>query len=109
MGFMDKMKGMVPKQSDFAMRDRAMRLHQAGVSATGTLNAIQKNDRQDMSGAWEYTIDVHVTPPDGAAYDVTFTQYLLDGMLGAWAQPGGSVNVRIDPEDPSSAMLMGGA
>ena len=109
MGFMDKLRGVIPSQSDFAMRDRAMRLHQSGVNATGTLTALEKSDRQDMSGAYEYTIGVHVTPEGGAPYDVSFTQYLLDGQLGAWAQPGAAVRVRVDPEDPSAAMLMGQA
>jgi hypothetical protein len=118
MGFMDKLKGMtdtagaamrMPTQSDMAYAQRVQRLHQVGVEAPATLTAVEPTGQTDISGASEYRFDVAVTPPGGAPYNGSFTQYMLAGQMGAWAAPGGAVRVKMDPSDPSALMMIGGA
>lgn len=109
MGFLSKLKGAVPTPGQFEMRDRAMNVHQNGVNVNGTLTALEPTGREDFGGGVEHRISVQVQPEGGEAYDVTFTQALLPGMMGAWTQPGSRVSLRVDPADRSQAILMGGA
>jgi hypothetical protein len=118
MGFMDRFKGAastagaamrMPTQTDMAYAQRAQRLHQVGVEVPATLTAVEPTGRTDVGGGSEYRFDVTVSPPDGASYAGSFTQYMLAGQMGAWAQPGGAVRVKMDPEDPSALMMIGGA
>ena len=113
MGLMDRMKGAgagmgMPSQEDMATMQRVTRLNQVGVEHPATIRSMQPTGRTDMGGGEEYSFDVEVQPAGAAPYAGTFTQYMHVASMGSWAYDGAAVNVRIDPQDPSSMMLWGG-
>ena len=114
MGFMDKMKGAgagmgMPTAEDMAMMQRVTRLNQVGVEQPAVVNRMAPTGRTDIGGGQEYQFDVEVRPAGGAPYPATFTQYMHVQSMGSWVSEGASVKVRVDPEDPSSMILWGGA
>ena len=62
-----------------------------------------------MGGGTEYEFEVEIKPAEGAPYAATFNQFMHEGSMGSWATEGADVKVRVDPDDPSSMILWGGA
>ncbi len=117
MGFMDKMKDaakMAGGQSSVgglgeqqAYAQKAMKLNQSGVDTPATLQALEPTGRSDLGGK-EYSITVEVKPAGGAPYTTTFTQAMVEQQMPAY-QVGSEITVRVDPDDPNSMILWGGA
>lgn len=114
MGFMDKFKqpssGMgMPTQDDMATMNKLTRLNDVGVEHPATINSLSPTGKTDVGGGVEYQIAVTVSPEGGAPYEATFNQSMHQGSMGSWATEGAAVKVRVDPEDPNSMILWGGA
>lgn len=113
MGFMDKFKqaaaaGM-PTQGDMEMVNKLTRLNSVGVESPATVRRMAPTGRTDIGGGEEYEFDVDVVPSGGTPYSATFTQFMHVPTMGSWVSEGAAVKVRVDPEDPSSMILWGGA
>jgi hypothetical protein len=114
MGFMDKLKGAgsavgMPSGQDMANLNKVTRLNQVGVEQPAVVSRMQPTGRRDVGGGEEYQFDVEVRPAGGAAYPASFTQFMHVASMSSWVSDGASVKVRVDPHDPNSMMLWGGA
>jgi hypothetical protein len=120
MGFTDRFKGLgdmaaqaqamgTPSQQDIDMVNRVTRLNQVGVQHAATIDGMEATGRTDIGGGHEYSFDVEVRPEAGPSYPASFTQFMHVQSMGTWAYQGALVSVRVDPQDPSSMMLWGGA
>ena len=117
MGFMDKLKGAAESvqaqtskvgvgatagQMDLA--NRAKRLMNEGVDTPATIDSMDSTGNTDTPGGTEYVIKATATPAGGAAYEVTFNQYIYPSAPFA---TGDAVTLKVDPADPSVAMIFG--
>lgn len=111
MGFMDKLKGTasqaVSPGAQKGERDKIMRLNQAGVMTTATLVSIQ--EQRAAFGGSEFEFSLTVDPLDGGpTYPATVRQAMADGATRDMT-PGSRLSVKVDPEDPQSLLVWGGA
>lgn len=114
MGFMDKLKGAggavgMPSSQDMDNLNKVTRLNQVGVEHPAVIVRMQPTGRSDIGGGQEHAFDVEVQPAGGTPYPAHFTQFMHVGSMSSWAYDGAGVKVRVDPQDPSSIMLWGGA
>jgi len=111
MGFLDKLKGTAKQaMSPGAMggeRDKIQRLNQVGVMSTATVNSMQETGTQ-FGGGHQIDFDLTVHPDGGADYNVKTSQSLHDATLQG-IEPGGTIQVKVDPEDPQSLLVWGAA
>ena len=84
----------------------AQKLAQQGVQATGVVNAVRPTGQVDFGGSPEIDFDVTITKPTGESYAATIRQGMNAAQVGD-IQPGRSVTVKYDPDNPASAMLYG--
>ena len=119
MGFMDKMKkaaesaqaatskvGVGASADQMALANKAKRLTDVGVDAPAHIDSMTSTGKTDTPGGTEYVIALTVRPASGDAYQATINQYVYPSNPFAEGQ---DVNVRVDPEDPTSVMIWGGA
>lgn len=119
MGFMDKIKkaaegaqnvtshvGIGADQGQMDLANRAKRLMNAGVDTPGHINTMTPTGKTDTPGGSEHIVDLTVSPPGGAPYQVQINQYIYPS---APFSAGQAVTVKVDPEDPSSVMIWGNA
>ena len=119
MGFMDKMKkaaesaqaatskvGVGASADQMALANRAKRLTDVGVDTPAHIDSMTSTGKTDTPGGTEYVIALTVRPASGEAYQATINQYVYPSNPFAEGQ---DVNVRVDPEDPTSVMIWGGA
>ena len=110
MGFFDKMKGTasqaVSPGSQMAERDKIMRINQAGVDAQATIVSMQELSQQFGGVEVEFVLTVEAA--DGSTYPVTTRQSMHEGALNGM-QAGSRVTVKVDPQDPQSLLVWGGA
>ena len=114
MGFMDKLKGAggavgMPSAQDMANLNKVTRLNQVGVEQPAVVGRMQPTGRTDVGGGEEYQFDVEVSPAGNTPYPASFTQFMHVASMSSWVSEGARVKVRVDPQDPSSMMLWGGA
>jgi hypothetical protein len=111
MGFFDKVKGTakqaVHPQDQLAERSKIMRINEFGVEQRATLLALREGDKQ-FGGAVQIDFDLTVHPDGGESYPASVSQSMLEGAMRGIAV-GGDVTVRVDPDDPQSLMVWGGA
>ena len=115
MGFMDKLKGAAESvqaqtskvgvgasagQMDLA--NRAKRLMKEGVDTPATIDSMEPTGNTDKPGGAENVITATAEPAGGAAYQVTFNQYIYPA---APFSVGDAVKLKVDPADPSVAMI----
>jgi hypothetical protein len=89
-----------------AYQARAVKLNQSGVQMPATITSLTPTGKVDFGGGKELVFGVHVEPPGGQPYAATFNQYMVDSVMVGVA-PGAKINVRVDPDDPSSMMFWG--
>jgi hypothetical protein len=112
MGFLDKVKGtakqaVTPGQQRDT-RDKIMRLNQNGVMTTATLVSMQELGQQ-LGGGRETEFVLEVDPVGGGEpYPATVRQSMMDGATRDMG-PGSRLSVKVDPEDPQSLLVWGGA
>ena len=117
MGFMDKLKGAAESaqaatskvgvgasagQMDLA--NRAKKLMNEGVDTPAHIDSMESTGKTDKPGGTEYVIALTVTPAGGDAYEATINQYIYPS---APFSAGEDVTVKVDPSDPSVAMIWG--
>ena len=111
MGFMDKLKGTAKQAVNPAgqagERDKIMRLNQAGVQTTATVDTMKEVGTQ-FGGGHQIEFDLTVHPEGGADYQAHVSQSLHDATLQGISQ-GATILVKVDPDDPQSLMVWGAA
>lgn len=121
MGFMDKFKDAANQASkgmgmgtgmgvgdQAAYQQKAMKLNQSGVNHPATVKSFRETGNTDMGGGKEIEFEVEVQPAGGAPYTTTFTQFMVDASMSTVSE-GGQITVRVDPDDPNSMLVWGGA
>ncbi len=126
MGFMDKMKEAAGQAGDAAKRmgEAAKegsdprniagardlnRLGKEGIETTATLKSMTATSDKKFGGGTEYQLEVEVQPPAGGdPYPATITQQLIEQSVVEYEKMmGGSIKVKVDPNDPQSLLLWG--
>ena len=117
MGFMDKFKGAAESvqaqtskvgvgasagQMDLA--NRAQKLISEGVDTPATIDSMEPTGNTDTPGGAENVIAATAHPAGAEPYQLTFTQYIYPS---APFNVGDSVTLKVDPADPSAAMIFG--
>jgi hypothetical protein len=97
--------GPTPEETA-ALQARAMKLNASGVEMPATINTLTPTGKVDFGGGKEFAFGVEVSPPGGQPYQTTFTQYMVDSVMGGVA-PGAKIKVRVDPDDPNSMLFWG--
>ncbi len=92
-------------QGGMAYAQLAQKLHHQGVQASGVATAIRPTGQVDFGGSQEMDVDVTITKPTGESYQTTVRQSFHSGA--APIQPGATVTVKYDPDNPAAAMIYG--
>lgn len=111
MGFMDKLKGTAKQAvnpgGQLKERDKIAKINASGVDATATVDSMQEVGSQ-LGGGHQIDFELTVHPPGGADYKVATSQAMHEASL-AGIEQGGSVQVKVDPDDPQSLLVWGAA
>ena len=109
MGFLDKLKGTaqqaVNPKAMAGDRDKIARINKAGVQMPATVNSMREVGTQ-FGGGHQMEFDLTVHPDGGADYQVQASQSLHDATLQGIVE-GGSIVVKVDPEDPQALLVWG--
>jgi hypothetical protein len=109
MGFMDKLKGTAQQAVNPGgqknERDKIMRINEAGVDATATVDSMTETGTQ-LGGGHQIDFELTVHPASGTDYKVSTSQSMHEQSLQGIAQ-GGTIQVKVDPDDPQSLMVWG--
>ena len=109
MGFLDKLKGTaqqaVKPGAMASDRDKITRINKTGVQMSATVNSMREVGTQ-FGGGHQMEFDLTVHPDDGADYQVHASQSLHDATLQGIVE-GGSIIVKVDPEDPQALLVWG--
>lgn len=108
MGFLGKLKGTAKQAVSpgqmMGQRETAMRINQVGVERPATVRSANKVG--SAFGGDEYEFELEVEGADGTSYAATVRQ----AMHGSWTVAAGDrITVRVDPDDPQSMLIWGGA
>jgi len=123
MGFMDQYKDMAqqaqqaqggqgapPGMDDTAemmkMAEKYNKLAQSGIERKGKILAGQGTGRTDVGGSLEYEFKVEITPDGGEPYEATIQQFVHPQNVEHFPV-GKELTVKVDPEDPTNAVLWG--
>jgi hypothetical protein len=112
MGFMDKLKGTakqaVSPGGQMKERDKIAKINAAGLDATATVDSMEEVGSQ-LGGGHQIDFQLTVHPPDGGAdYPVATSQAMHEQTLKG-VEPGATIAVKIDPDDPQSLLVWGAA
>jgi hypothetical protein len=111
MGFMDKLKGTAKQAvnpgGQMKERDKIAKINASGVDATATVDSMQEVGSQ-LGGGHQIDFELTVHPASGADYKVATSQAMHEVSL-AGIEQGGSVQVKVDPDDPQSLLVWGAA
>jgi hypothetical protein len=109
MGFLDKLKGTaqqaVKPGAMASDRDKITRINKTGVQMSATVNSMREVGTQ-FGGGHQMEFDLTVHPDGGADYQVHASQSLHDATLQGIVE-GGSIIVKVDPEDPQALLVWG--
>ena len=111
MGFMDKLKGTakqaVSPGGQLKERDKIAKINASGVDATATVDSMQEVGSQ-IGGGHQIDFELTVHPAGGDDYKVATSQSMHEQTLKGIEQ-GGTIAVKIDPDDPQSLLVWGAA
>lgn len=112
MGFMDKLKGTAKQAvnpgGQMKERGKIAKLNSSGVDATATVDSMKQVGSQ-IGGGKQIDFELTVHPPDGGTdYGVATSQAMHEVSLKGIEQ-GGTIAVKIDPDDPQSLLVWGAA
>ncbi len=115
MGFMDKLKGAAESvqaqtskvgvgadRGQMDLANRAKKLMNSGVDTPATIDSMEPTGATDTPGGAENVITVTANPGGAEARQLTFNQYIYPA---APFSVGDSVTLKVDPDDPSVAMI----
>jgi hypothetical protein len=113
MGFMDKMKqaaegvqaqtskvGVGASRGQMDLANRAQKLMKDGVDTPATIDSMEPTGATDVPGGAENVVTATTT--GGESRQITFNQYIYPAAPFA---AGDSVMLKVDPDDPSVAMI----
>ena len=116
MGFMDRVKqaaesaqaatskvGVGASADQMGLANRAKKLMDSGVDTPAHIDSMEPTGNTDKPGGSENVITATITPAGGAAYVVTFNQYIYPSAPFS----AGDVTVKVDPDDQNSVMIWG--
>ena len=106
MGFMDKLKMGMGGGGMTEARDRYVKLNEVGVQRRATITSLSETGRSDFGGSPEFDIGLRIAPEDGEPYETTIKQFMQKDQAGLYSV-GQEVGVKVDPDDPSVAVLWG--
>jgi hypothetical protein len=98
--------GMGDASEMMKMQERYNRLAQNGIERKGKILSRRETGRADVGGSPEYEFKVEVTPDGGEPYEATVLQFVHAQNLEHFPE-GKELTVKVDPEDPNSAVLWG--
>ena len=116
MGFMDKMKGAAEKAQaampvgasagQMEQANLAQKLTKSGIESPAKIDSMTGTGNTDATNSVEHDIGVTISPAAGDPYQATIRQYVHPSLTDKYVV-GAAVKVRVDPDDPSRAMLWG--
>ena len=119
MGLMDRMKkvgesasvatskfGVGADAGQIELANRAQKLTKEGVDTPAHIDSMTSTGKTDTPGGTEHTVVLTVSPAGGSPYKLTINQYVYPS---APFSEGDDVKLKVDPSDPSSAMIFGKA
>jgi hypothetical protein len=89
-----------------ALANRAQKLMKVGVDTPARIDSMISTGNTDTPGGTEYNIALTISPTAGEAYPVTINQYVYPSNP---FREGEDVKVKVDPDDPATAMIFGHA
>jgi hypothetical protein len=117
MGFMDKLKGAAESvqaqtskvgvgadRGQMDLANRAKKLMNEGVDTPAKIDSMEPTGATDTPGGAENVITATVNPGGAGERALTFNQYIYPS---APFNAGDSVTLKVDPADPSVAMIFG--
>jgi hypothetical protein len=111
MGFMDKLKGTAKQAvnpvGSMGQRDKIQKINASGLEATATVDSMEEVGSQ-FGGGHQIDFDLTVHPVSGDDYRVATSQSMHEQTLKG-VEPGATVVVKIDPDDPQSLLVWGAA
>lgn len=99
---------MSPSAGDAEYAQLAMKLNQNGLPGVATINSITESGAGSDPVNKAYDVDVSVELENGQSYDTKVFQYLTADAVKAY-QPGGTFEIKADPDDTSKVILYGQA
>jgi hypothetical protein len=109
MGFLDKVKGTakqaVSPGGQMKERDKLQKINASGVDATATVDSMEEVGSQ-IGGGHQIDFELTVHPAGGADYPASTSQSMHEVTLKG-VEPGATVTVKIDPDDPQSLLVWG--
>jgi hypothetical protein len=110
-GFLDKLKGTakqaVSPGGQLKERDKIAKINASGVDATATVDSMKEVGSQ-IGGGHQIDFELTVHPAGGGDYKVATSQSMHEQTLAGVVE-GGTVQVKVDPDDPQSLMVWGAA
>jgi hypothetical protein len=119
MGIMDRLKGAAESvqaatskvgvgasADQMALANRAQKLMKEGVDTPAHIDSMVPTGKTDTPGGAENVIKLTIRPSGGSPYEATINQYVYPSNPFT---EGEDVTVKVDPSDPSVAMIFGHA
>jgi hypothetical protein len=117
MGFMDRVKsaaesaqaatskvGVGASGDQIALANRAKKLMDSGADTPARIDSMAPTGNTDKPGGAENVITATAEPAGAEPYQVTFSQFIYPS---APFSEGDDVTLKVDPNDPSEAMIFG--
>ena len=110
MGFLDKVKGTAKQAvnpgGQLKERDKITKINSSGLDATATVDSMKEVGSQ-LGGGHQIEFELTVHPPDGGTdYSVATSQLMHEQTLKG-VEPGATIAVKVDPDDPQSLLVWG--
>ena len=109
MGFLDKVKGTAKQAvnpgGQLKERDKIAKINASGVMATATVDSMDEVGSQ-IGGGKQIDFELTVHPAAGDDYKVATSQSMHKVTL-AGVEPGATIQVKVDPDDPQSLLVWG--
>jgi hypothetical protein len=103
-------QGAAPGMGDAAelmqMQEKYNKLAQSGIERKGKILSSKQTGRADVGGSPEYEFEVEITPDGGEPYKATILQFVHPQNVEHFPE-GKELTVKVDPEDPTNAVLWG--
>jgi hypothetical protein len=108
-GFLDKVKGTAKQAvnpgGQLKERDKIAKINASGLDATATVDSMNEVGSQ-IGGGKQIDFELTVHPAGGDDYKVTTSQAMHKATL-AGVEPGATIQVKVDPDDPQSLLIWG--
>jgi hypothetical protein len=96
--------GVGASGDQIALANRAKKLMDSGIDTPATIDSMTPTGNTDTPGGSENVITATAQPNGGEPYQLTFNQYIYPSAPFA---TGDAVTLKVDPDDPTAAMIFG--